>query len=563
MAKKQADYIEYAENVVSGKIPACVFVVQACKRFFDDLKRSDITFDYDEADRAIGVISKFKHTKGERWKGKNFVPTPWQAFIIANIFGFYKDGRRRFTKSYLEMPKKNGKSPLAAAIAGFVFIDSKGSNPEIYSIATELPQAAISWEYAATMLETLDEEWGGILDISVKRGENNRRILMQAGSDGIFAPLSFGDNERHDGKNPTMGIIDEYHAHKNNRGYKILADGTGMRANPHIMAITTAGFDRQSACYKLREHCTRVLSGVIKDDAMFSMIYTIDVGDDWKDPKTWAKANPNFEISVSRQSFEDDIPSAMSDGSSEVSFRTKKLNEWMDSVTSWVPDVTFEKGNTGFKPPIGLPHWGALDLARTGDFTAYTKLWVIDGRYKFTTNYFMPETTVRQWSGEIGENIRQWAREGWIHLTPGESTDYAYIEDLLIKDWNEGDVISIEYDVANAKDLATRLYNSHEMNLRVFPQTIKEMSLPTKRLQEIMKSGLFEYDGNPVTRWMMGNVNIFTDNNDNQRIVKNVKRTLDRNKKVDGPISMVMALGAQMDENNQTREKEWVETWSF
>lgn len=552
---KQPNYIQYAKDVVSGKIPACEYVKQACNRFFEDLKRKDIEFRQEEADRVISVISMFRHTKGAKWVGKHFIPEPWQAFIIANIFGFYREnGKRRYTKSYLEMPKKNGKSPLAAAIAAFMFIDSKG-NPEVYSIATELPQATISWDYAATMLETLDAENNGELGISVKRGQTNRRILINNGRNGVFSPLSFGDNERHDGKSPVCGIVDEYHAHKNNRGYAILADGVGAQIDPHIMAITTAGFDRQSACYKMREHCTKILSGQIIDDATFTLIYTTDKGDDWTSPITWAKVNPNYGISVSYESFADDIPKALEDGASEVSFRTKKLNEWMDSYTTWIPDSTWMKCKTDFVPESGAVCWAGLDLARTGDFSALTFNFHHEGKPRVITKYFMPEDILKEWAGEIGANLRQWAREGWITATPGNATDYAYIEKEILKAANEWKLVSVGYDPANATDLATRLFNAHEINMRPFSQAIMQISLPTKRMAELITAGTFEHDGNPVTRWMMGNVQIYADANDNIKIVKSVKGQYNKSKKVDGPVSIVMSVGEAIDENNQPIEE--------
>lgn len=548
---QQNKYYNYANDIVKGNIPACEHVINACKRFFADLDVYE--FRESKVIEVFDFIAALKHTKG-KWKGSNFILEPWQAFGVANIFGFYtEEGTRRFTKSYWEMPKKNGKSPLAAAIASYCLTLDGEPSPEVYSIATELPQAAISWGYSADMLEDLNNRVPE-LGISVKRGENNRRVLIDDGRNGIFSPLSFGDNERHDGKSPSFGLVDEYHAHKNDRGYAILADGTGARENPHIMVITTAGFDKQSACYSMREHCIKVLNNQIKDESQFAIIYTTDKDDDWTKESTWVKANPNYGVSVSKRSFEDEVIKAKELPSAEVTFRTKKLNEWMDSYTTWIPDSLFSSRNTWFKPNDGETCWGGLDLARTGDFSALSFDFYLDNKHRLVTKYYMPEEVMLYWPGEIGANLRAWAKEGWITVTPGKSTDYAYIEKDIVNFTKTYNVESIGYDVANSKDLATRLENYENINMVPFGQGITVISLPTKRLAEVITKGNFEYDGNPVTRWMMGNVQIYSDANDNIKIVKSIKGQYNKSKKVDGPVSMVMALGEAI---NHEYEQEW------
>lgn len=556
MQLRETKYYQYAIDVISGDIPACQLVVKAAERFMSDLEREDIYFDIDKANKAIGFIQLCRHTKG-KWKGERFNMQPWQQFGVANIFGFYKkDGKRRYTRVYWEMPKKNGKSPLAGAIGAYMLTKDGENTPECYSLATTISQAEIAWKYSKDILYYLQQDWPDEFESFRAQDSFNNKIILFDDNSGIYKPLSFGDNERHDGLSVFFGLIDEYHAHKNNRGYKILSDGVSARDNPLILAITTAGFDRNSACYQHREHCIRVLQGALDDDSQLTLIYTTDEGDDWTDPKTWRKANPNFGVSVSEKSFTDDLISAKEKASDELSFRTKKLNQWLDSYTTWLPDSLIVAGNTGFKPQPGEMCYASLDLASTDDMSALTFDFELDGKHRFCTYYFVPSEKLRLWSGEIGANLRKWAEKGWITSTDGDVTDYDFIENRLKEFCSSFDVISCAYDPYNAKQFAAKML-ADGINMRPFSQQIGTISHPTKRLGEVITAGKFEYDGNPVTRWMFGNVNIYTDANLNQKIVKAMKGQQDaRNKKVDGPVTWVMALGEAIDEDNKPNKWE-------
>jgi phage terminase large subunit-like protein len=547
--RNKPNYIIYAESVLSGEIPACKFVKQACKRFFKDLENPAFEFKAGCVESVLIYFSSIKHSKG-KWKGNPFIPEPWQEFILANIFGFYhKGGNRRFTKSYLEMPKKNGKSPFAAAVAGYFLVYDGEETPEVYSIATELPQASISWEYAANMLEVLDESEG--IGISVKRGENNRRILIDEGRNGIFSPLSFGDNERHDGKSVSFGLVDEYHAHKSSRGYGILADGIGARDNPHIMVITTAGFNRVSACYEMREHCQKILTGELVDDSQFSIIYTIDEGDDWTSEETWMKANPNFEISVSKKSFEDSLVLAKENPSEAQAFKTKKLNMWLDSLTTWLPDDLIELGNVGFVPTDGDSCTIGFDLGVTDDFACLCFDFEKDGIHNFVNKYYCPAEKLRNWRGTIGVNLRKWASDGWITVTERDTTDEELIHKDIMEFNSKYHIISMGYDPYNTKRYGETLREKHDINAREFAQDIRNISFPTKALAKLIKEKKFRYDGNPVTRWMFGNAQVYTDANLNIKILKSIKGQGNKDKKVDGVIAMIMAYGEAIDENKE------------
>jgi phage terminase large subunit-like protein len=536
--------LDYAESVLSGKVSACKFVRQACQRFKDDLKRKDIAFDLKAANKAITFIELQRHTKGE-WKGQNLLIEPWQKFIVGSLFGFLRpDGTRKYKRAYLEMPKKQGKSPLAAAIGNYLLMDAEDGSPEIYSAATKLDQAAIVWDYAAKMFEGLASEFD--VTCNVSSSFNNKRIVYNGG---VFRPVAYDERDKNDGLSVSCAIIDEYHAHPSDRIYNVLADGMAARRSPLLLAITTAGHDRESACYKHREYCEKVLNKTFVDDDLFILIYTIDEGDLWDSESTWKKANPNYGVSIKPDYIKSKIAEARESGVKRDSFLIKHLNVWTDSFDIWISSHDFKKCNTEFKPLEGDLCYAGLDLASTGDFSALDFDFEKDGRHRHTTKYYLPEDKAREWPGEIGQQIRQWIRDGWITQTPGNTTDYDFIEKDLKLFCAKYQVHSVGFDPWNAKQFASKM-SDDGLNMRSFSQAIGNMSHPTKRLEEFILSGNFEYDGNPVTAWMFSNVALYRDANLNIKVMK----SKDANKKVDGVVAIIMATGEAIDEENK---KDW------
>lgn len=536
--------LDYADSVLNGTIPACQLVKKSCERFKRDLLRDDLTYDLKAANYAINFIQLQKHTKGE-WRGRPLLLEPWQKFIVGNLFGFYRpDGRRKYTRAYLEMPKKQGKSPLAAAIGNLMLADEADGAPEVYSIATKLDQAAIVWGYAADMFKGLSEEYE--LSADVTYSFNNKRIVYNGG---VFKPIAYDEKDTNDGYMVSCGIIDEYHAHPSGKGYDILARGVAARRSPLILAITTAGHNRDSACYSHREFCVNVLNGVFDDDDLFVQIYTIDEGDAWDEESTWIKANPNYGISVKPEYIKAQIAEARESGVKRDSFLIKHLNVWTDSYQVWVSSNDVAKCNTGFIPDEGETCYAGLDLASSGDFSALSFDFEKGGKHRIVTKYYLPEAKAREWAGEIGQRVREWGRLGFITITAGNTTDYEFIEKDLKKYCELYNVETVAYDPWNAKQFASKM-NDDGINMKSFAQSITNISHPTKRTEEFILSGNFEYDGNPVTAWMFSNVNIYTDANLNIKAIK----SKDPNKKIDGVISIIMAIGEAIDEENK---KDW------
>lgn len=533
---------KYANDILSGKIPACKFVREACQRYLTDLETFE--FDLDEAREAVNFMELFKHTKGDL-AGQYFHLEPWEVFIVYNLFGFKENGKRRFKRSYVEIPRKNGKTFLGAAVALYCFMADDESGAEVYTAATKLDQAAICFEQGYNMLQPFNSEHG--FEMIMNNSFNNRRVVWESN---LFKPLS-KEHKTLDGLNPHCAIIDEYHAHPSDELYNVIVNGMGARTNPLLFTITTAGFDRSSACYAHREYCQGVLSGKFIDDNLFAIIYTIDEDDDWKEESTWIKANPNWGVSVNPDFIRQQVKEARESATKEYEFKTKLLNCWVDSYESWIKEPVIKACANEFEAPEGAECTGGLDLASTGDFSALTFDFEIDGEHRCLTKYYLPEDKVREWNGHMGKQIYAWVQDGWITTTPGNVTDYGFIERDIKQFCEKYSVRSIGYDPWNAKQFATKLYEDG-INMRAFSQAIGNISHPTKRLEELIVSGKWQYDGNPVTLWMFGNVNIYRDANLNIKVIK----SKDQNKKVDGVVSIIMAIGEAIDENNK-EQNQW------
>lgn len=532
-------YHDYALAVASGEVVACAHVKNACARYLADRESGEWEFSEDSAQHAITFIEELEHTTGE-YAGRNFTLEPWQAFIIANIFGFLKDGYRRFTRAYVEVPRKNGKSTFSSAIMLYGLLVDDEPAAQVYSAATKLDQAMMVFGESVRMCQNIS--WLAEA-VTVNNSVNNRRILH---GQSLYRPLEWNPNKQ-DGLNTHMAVIDEYHAHPNDELYNVLRNSMGARRQPLLFTITTAGFNKEAPCFKHRQYCASVLEGKIKDDSLFSVIYTLDSGDDWTDSANWRKANPNWGISVYPRQLEQALTEAKEFASKEVEFKTKLLNVWTDTALTWIPDSDWkecgEQGET-----VG-ECYGGLDLAISGDFCAFSLYWPDSGTVK--TWYFLPEETVKKRNDAAGQSIRQWVADGLITATEGNVTDYAYIKARILELASKYEIKDIAFDRFNSSQLVIEL-QIEGLSLFPFGQGFVSMSAPTMELERLVKERRIKHASNPVTRWQMGNIMLRTDPAGNIKIDKGKSGD-----KVDGPVSIVMALGTCMQEAAKNRNSDF------
>ena len=530
---------QYIDDVTAGKIIVCEHVANAVNRYLSD-RANGWGFSENYAQHAIDFIEQLEHSTGD-YAGKPFKLEGWQAFIVWNLFGFLNpDGSRRFTRAYVEVPRKNGKSTFSSAVMLYGLIADGESAAQIYSAATKLEQAMMVFGESVRVCQNV----GWLRDeLSVNNSTNNRRIVY---GQSIYRPLEWSPDKQ-DGLNTHFAVIDEYHAHPNDGLYNVLRNSMGARRQPLLFTITTAGFNRESPCYKHRNYCASVLSGAIKDDALFSVIYTLDEGDDWTDSKNWAKANPNWGVSVYPRQLEQALTEAKEFVHKEVEFKTKLLNVWTDTALTWITDSVWmdctEEGEVD-----GICY-GGLDLASTGDFCAFSLYFPEYSAIR--TWYFLPSEAAYRRKDAAGASIRQWIADGQIIATDGNVTDYSYIKAKIIELAQQYDIKDIAFDRFNASQLVIDLQNE---GLQMFPfgQGFISMSSPTKELERLVKDAQLKHDGNPVTRWMMGNILLKSDPAGNIKIDK-----AKSGDKVDGPVSIVMALGTAMQDAAKEKESDF------
>lgn len=530
----------YIDDVQSGAVPVCEHVRNAVARYVAD-RAAGWGFSETYAEHAIEFIEQLEHSTGE-YAGRAFELEPWQAFIVWNLFGFLnEDGSRRFTRAYVEVPRKNGKSTFSSALMLYGLIADDEPAAQVYSAATKLDQAMMVFGESVRVCQNLP--WLSEA-LTVNNSVNNRRILY---GQSIYKPLEWNPGKQ-DGLNAHFCCIDEYHAHPNDELYNVIRNSMGARRQPLLFTITTAGFNREAPCYKHRQYCAGVLSGAIKDDALFSVIYTLDEGDDWTDPAVWAKANPNWGISVNPRQLEQGLTEAKEFVHKEVEFKTKLLNVWTDTAMTWISDSDW-KACDGMDEIEGELCYGGLDLASTGDFCAFSLYFPAYNAIR--SWYWLPVETAYKRKDAAGASIRQWAADGFVELTDGNVTDYSFIKARVIALAQQYDIKDIAFDRFNSSQLVIELQNE---GLQMFPfgQGFVSMSAPTKELERLVKDKKLRHAGNPVTRWMMGNIMLRTDPAGNIKIDK-----AKSGDKVDGPVSIVMALGTCMQDAAKEKESDF------
>jgi phage terminase large subunit-like protein len=539
----------YAEGVVSGAIVACKWVRLACQRQLDDLAREPSdewpwVFDTERAELPCEFIEMLPHIKG-KWarERRKITLEGWQAFIVTVVFGWVHavTGLRRFLEAYIEVPRKNAKSTLTAGLCLFMLSADGEAGAEVYTAATTRDQARIVFDDAKHMAAR-DADMRACLGIDVLQ-----HALVVEHTASKLAPLA-AEGSTLDGLNVHFASIDELHAHKKRSLYDVLETARGAREQALLWAITTAGVDRAGICYERRTYIVKMLEGSIPmDDRQFGIVYTIDEGDDWADPTTWAKANPNLGVSVFPEVLEAACRKALSTPSAVANFLTKHLDVWVNADQAWMDMRAWEacaNHSLTLDELKHLPAWVPLDLASKVDVAAGPILFhdpVADRYYLLSKGRFwLPERAV-----ESGTNSQYdgWVRAGHIVATPGEVTDYDVIEDQLRSDARTlGDLREVPFDPFQATQLSGHMLAEGLPMVEMRP-TVLNFSEPMKQLEALVLQGpeKFQHDGCPVMTWMVSNVVCHRDAKDN--IYPRKERP---ENKIDGPVAVIMGLGRAM-----------------
>jgi phage terminase large subunit-like protein len=518
----------YASEVVSGEIPAGKYAVLACQRFLDDDDRTDWPwrFSHKAANAAVEFQQSLPHTKGQ-WaqRGEALIYQPWQCFIEANIFGWVhkETGLRRFRESYEEVARKNGKSIRLAARGLYMFAADGEYGAEVYSGAGNERQA---WEVFRPAREMVRRTPAlkGQFDIEV-----NAKNLVILSNGSRFEPMI---GKPGDGASPSFYICDEFHEHPDPDQYETMVTGMAARQAPLASVITTAGSNLSGPCYEKRQDAISVLEGSVVDDTFFAIIYCADEGDAWDSEEALAKANPNLDVSVSREFLLNQMEKARRSASLQNAFKTKHLCQWVGSSVSWMNMLAWQrqKKDLQLEDYAGKRAWVGVDLASKKDLAAIAVL-IPDG-HEFATFYdfFCPEDS---------DNPKYRNLSEYITFTPGSATDYAFIEERLKDICNLLSVQQISFDPWQAQYLMQRMAEGG-MPVSEFPHQVRTMSDPMKEVEAmVLDRRLFHC--NPVMDWMMGNVVVKSDAKENVYPTK--ERKNDDKSKIDGVVALIMAMG--------------------
>jgi len=489
-------------------------------------------FDEAAAGKAVDFIEKFcTHVKGELG-GKPFLLEDWQKDdIIRPLFGWKDaDGLRRYRTCYVEIPRKNGKSNLSAAIALYMLFADGEPGAEIISAAGDRGQANIVFDIARDMI--------GNNRHLTQRARVLRNVIKYKSS--WYKSISAEAYTKH-GLNCHAVIFDELHTQPNRELWDVLTTSTGARRQPLVMALTTAGHDRASICYEVHEYAEKVRDGIIDDPTFLPVLYCADVDDDWTKEETWRKANPGYGSICHKSYFDQAVQNAKANPSMVNSFLRLHLNIWTSAETAWIPDDIWMKGNKPIPYDLlsTLPAYGGLDLASTQDLTAFSLLFRDDSNdcFYLLVHQFVNSEKAHTKKLSAGIDYIAYEREGDITITPGNVTDYRIVKEYIADQCAKYDVRSIGYDPRFSTYIVSEL-EADNIAMAPMAQNITTMNGPTKEFEMAAMRGQIIHGGNRCLRWQMGCAVVYTDVNENKRVTKERQE----NKKVDGVIASIIAM---------------------
>ena len=495
----------------------------------------DSVYSQELADYAVSFIECLCHTKGT-WAGKPFELIDWQEQIIRDVFGTIKpNGYRQFNTAYIEIPKKMGKSELAAAVALLLTCGDGEERAEVYGCAADRQQASIVFEVAADMVRMCPA-----LNKRVKILASQKRIVYQP-TNSFYQVLSAEAYSKH-GFNIHGVVFDELHTQPNRKLFDVMTKGSGdARTQPLYFLITTAGTDTNSICYETHQKAKDIIEGRKIDPTFYPVIYGADETDDWTDPEVWKKANPSLGITVSIDKVQAACDSAKQNPGEENAFRQLRLNQWVKQAVRWMQMDKWDacSFNVNEEDLEGRVCYGGLDLSSTTDITAFVLVFPPldeDDKFVVLPYFWIPEDTLELRVRRDHVPYDVWEKQGKLMTTEGNVVHYGFIEKFIERLGERFNIREIAFDRWGAVQM---VQNLEGMGFTVVPfgQGFKDMSPPTKELMKLTLEKKLAHGGHPVLRWMMDNIFIRTDPAGNIKADKE-KST----EKIDGAIATIMGL---------------------
>ena len=537
MSSVDREYLDYADDVLSGKVLACQWVKLACKRFKDDIDSGKCYVDDTKYKTINAFINVLKHYSSGS-AGERFVLEPWQKFLVTNLFCLYRSDnhKRKYTQAHVSISRKNGKTSIAAVLGLFALIADGEPAASVIMAANSREQARIDFDAASAWARQLDPKRKSlkILRNEITFQKNNAKLKVIS-----------ADATKLDGSNDSFIVVDELHEAPDSKLYDVLKSGQGFRQQPMILSITTAGYRIGGFCNQFEDYCKEVLRGDKVDDSLFALLYTLDDGDDWTDSSVYVKSNPNLGVTVNEDWLLAQVNQAKNTPSAVVGVKTKNLNIWCSSNITWIPEDVIKKSMrkldmSEFRNDNRYIVYMGFDLAAVSDLTAFTVMFADpeEEKYYFKTWYYLPKKALE---GKYNSQLyAMWADRGHLILTDSDTTDYAYIKNQIMYWYENLDVQMIAFDSWNATSLVNDL-TKEGLPMQPYSQSIGNFNRPTKEFERLILSDKIVIDANPITRFCFDNVSLKVDVNGNSKPIGDHEK-----KKIDGVMSMLNCLGGYL-----------------
>ena len=536
---------EYVKWVKDNPSRCCKWTKLAVRRFESDLKRQGTEdfpyiFDEEKAEIFIAFTEMLKQYK-DQWAGVPLHLEPWQVFIFANVYGWvHKDtGLRRFRKAFIFMGRKNGKSTMVSSVLLYDIIFTAGA--EGYCAATKRDQSRIVWESVAQMIKQ-HSDLRDLLQIF-----KSTTTIVNPSTAGKLTALS-SESDKFDGLNPSACTVDEVAAMKDYSIIQVLQSGTASRPEPLIFEITSGSDNTNSAGAQEFERSQKILEGVYSDETFFTIIYTLDKNDDWKNEAVWCKANPNLNVSVKMDTLRALCNEAKQNPSLEAEFRIKNLGQFLSPVTAWIPHDKWKRcilNDTKLPKLEDLPKSelvaiGAVDLSQRVDFTSYDVviLHIPTQTYYIRHHFYIPAEQIQDKCKTDSPLVFKWVEQKYINATPGTIVDYNAMFSDIEQSIETYGVNEVLFDPWNAGQLIDRI--GPKVDLVEIKQSLQSLSPMAKDFEAAVLDGRI-IDPNPVMSWMISNCDIYKDPNGNIKPVKHGGKHSPLH--IDGVVTSLMALG--------------------
>ena len=531
-------YIQYIDDVLSGKEVEGWFVRKACERAKSWFYRDDIELRYEEVDKKIRLVQKIKQKKGLQ-AGHNLILLPFQQFIFMNIFGWYyvNTDKRVVKNALLMMARQTGKSYIAAAIALAIALDPSLPSPSVDYLANSAKQAAIAFGHCKDQSSSLDPK-GKIFS----RFRSEIRIPATGASINILS----ADDSKLDGR-ASYFVMDELHEMKDWKLWEVMASGQGSLKNPLSIGISTTGWHASSEypLYNMWEQARNIFNNNTIDDSWFYMIFQLDDEDDWKDPTVWKKAIPTLGIAVDEDYINRRIQEAINNPLKQVEIKTKNLNLWCQSETTWITQEAIKAVTEKFDFDIFDPEEEysivGVDIAERSDLCVVTTLVDHNDKLYLKAFPFICETTLKQSKNKDMYNL--WIKQGYLILVQAESIDIDWVIKYITDINTKMPIGLIAYDPYHAQQLAAKC-TKEGLPMKAVKQGLASFGEPTSELEQRILAKQVVIDDNPIIRWCFSNVLIKEDENANRKPVKSAS-----NNKIDIVIGFIQTIKLWMELN--------------